>query len=156
MKQMSLYYLDYFGQNWEKCELSQMNSGYAEHFIEYRQGAMDDDIKESANSPYSLATATLDDLLMFEETSMNKREYRTSEMHQLYSFITPENIDGLMNYRKFTNKETLTLNTEAYRTAYPDNPAVDYLCSVCDTIVKIQPLKVIKKAILTAMEMLIL
>ena len=70
-----------------KCELSQMNSGYAEHFIEYRQGAMDDDIKESANSPYSLATATLDDLLMFEETGVNKREYRTSEMHQLYSVI---------------------------------------------------------------------
>ncbi|MBR1591716.1 MAG: dockerin type I repeat-containing protein [Ruminococcus sp.] len=133
---MSLYFLDVFYAEYENTELYSENSDYAKYFREYREEEMEAEMEKVTGLEYSLSTANLNALKIINETGMTHREYRTSEMHMLYSYITPKNIEGLLKYRNFSDMETLTLNTVAYRAAYPNNEAVDYICSVCEGIIK--------------------
>ena len=129
---MALYYLDYYIENWESTSLARYNTTY--DYKEQIQSQLDyqytKDNDEAQYAEYSLSIADEETLAIINEKAEDNREYRNNEMHELYTLIKPEYIKGLIEYRDYT--DGLLLKTAEYKNAFPDNPAVAYLCDLCD------------------------
>lgn len=61
---------------------------------------------------------------------------RIGTVIQLYYMTGIHDVEGLLNYRRYVIPNTTMLNTEFWKSSFPDNLAVMYLCSLQDNAVK--------------------
>lgn len=128
---MSLFFLKLSSQNWSRLPLYKINPKYARQFI---TPYLENEIEKDAGADKLGSCASYDELLHIEMTSQSNREYRHEETVKLYELIKKNDIAGLVKYRDYALANKRLLDTEAYRTAFPNNNAVSYLCALQDNI----------------------
>lgn len=128
---MSLFFLKLSSQNWSRLPLYKTNPKYARQFI---TPYLENEIEKDAGADKLGSCASYDELLHIEMTSQSNREYRHEETVKLYELIKKNDIEGLIKYRDYALANKRLLDTEAYRTAFPNNNAVSYLCALQDSI----------------------
>lgn len=126
---MSLYFLNFYSKNWKKCELEIFNANYNKYIEDY----LDDNLEDEGTDRLENCSS-LKELKDIEKTSTTQREDRNNEMKKLFTYIKKENIEGLINYRDYIIEDSILLDTKKYRSKYPDNKAVEYICSLQDNI----------------------
>ena len=126
---VSLFFLAYFRDHWNESELCKVNGNYYTSVSEY----LDDIISLKGNGRLSGCKGYYD-LIKIDETSQDKREDRKNEMVGLFHVLTSSDIKGLICYRDYVIKGRKILATERYRSAYPNNAAVKYLCDLQNDI----------------------
>lgn len=128
---MSLFFIKLSSQNWSRLPLNKINPKYArQSMITYLEKELNED-----DSTDKLETcSSYDELLNIERTSQSNRNYRCATMIKLYGLIKKDDIEGLVKYRDYALANKRLLDTEAYRTAFPNNDAVSYLCALQDSI----------------------
>lgn len=126
---ISLYFLNYFYENWDKIELSINSPNYKASIWEY----LNDVLNKERTKVLSNSKGYYE-LMEIEKYSQEKREDRGFEMFQLYFKLSDKNIKGLINYRDYIIENKKILNTEDYIKSFPNNEAVLYLCSLQNSI----------------------
>ena len=126
---ISLYFLNYFYENWDKIELSINSLNYKASIWEY----LNDVLNKERTKVLSNSKGYYE-LMEIEKYSQEKREDRGFEMFQLYFKLSDKNIKGLINYRDYIIENKKILNTEEYIKSFPNNEAVLYLCSLENSI----------------------
>ena len=125
---ISLYFLNYFYNNWSMLPLYSKNTGYAPSIYDYLNNLL----FNQGNNKLSLCTS-MNELEELDKTSQDLREDRLTERIKLYNNITADNIAALINYRSFAI-DNLHVDTVNYRQTYMDNSAVQYICDLQDSI----------------------
>ena len=132
---MSYYFLEYFSEHWGECSLSSINEEYADALSDYTYEAIDLSMEGYEELEFDLYTATPKQLKIINDEAMTNRTYRAEAAAMLHEAIEKsEDVTGLLHYRDFINEETLLLDIDRYREAYPDNMAVDFLCMLSEDI----------------------
>lgn len=128
---MSYYFLCLFSEEWSKCELARERQDYSTSIAEYLCNCL----KENVNHRLGMAR-DVSELIEINNTAQDCRIDRKAEARELFNIIkaNPDNILGLMKYRDFIIDNTVLLNTESYRSSYPVNSAVAYICDIQDRI----------------------
>lgn len=126
---ISLYFLNYFYENWDKIELSINNPNYKANIWEY----LNDVLNEEGTKVLSNSKGYCE-LMEIEKFSQEKREDRRYEMFQLYYKLNDKNIKGLINYRDYIIENKKILNTEEYIRSFSNNEAVLFLCNLQNSI----------------------
>ena len=127
---MSLYFLKLFYKFWRDCDLSKLNNNYSDSIKKYL-----DDVLQKDNGTNRLYNCkNINELLIINEHSQEKRNDRYNEMIDLYNKIKKNNIIGLIKYKDYIIKNKFLLNTEEYKMAYKNNEAVALICNIQDRI----------------------
>lgn len=127
---MSLFFLAYFRDHWNESELYEVNENYSTSIADY----LDDIIFSRGNNRLS-DCKNQDELMEINKTSQEQREDRKNEMIELYQMLVSDDIKGLICYRDHIVQGKKILDTKKYRSAYPNNAAVKYLCDLQDNII---------------------
>lgn len=126
---ISLYFLNYFYENWNKIELSIDSPNYKAGIWEY----LNDVLNKEGTKVLSNSKGYCE-LMEIEKYSQEKREDRRFEMFQLYYKLNDKNIKGLINYRDYIIENQKILNTKEYIKRFPNNEAVLFLCNLQNSI----------------------
>ena len=127
---MSLFFLKQAIINWEFIKPQTFGQSYKESIVEYLNNLLlEKGTNKLANSK------SVEELQRINDSSQDNRNTRKNEMHELFLRLDGDNINGLINYRKYILRKTILLNTKKYKTAFYGNQAVTYLCNLQDNIV---------------------
>ena len=123
---MSLGFLQIFANSWNNCVLSQHNLTYSVAIQNY----LNNQLNETGTSKLEKCCG-LEELQEINQYSADHREYRSNEMHKLF-FLIKDSVDvkALVHYRDYVEPNTILLDTDKYRAAYPDLESVRYLCEL--------------------------
>ena len=123
---MSLVFLQMFANSWNNCVLSQHNLTYSVAIQNY----LKNQLNEVGTSKLEKCCG-LEELLEINQQNADHREYRSNEMHKLFFRIKDsEDVKALVHYRDYIEPNTILLDTNKYRAAYPDLESVRYLCEL--------------------------
>ena len=123
---MSLVFLQIFANSWNNCVLSQHNLTYSVAIQNY----LNNQLNETGTSKLEKCCG-LEELQEINQYSADHREYRSNEMHKLFFLIKDsEDVNALVHYRDYVEPNTILLDTDKYRAAYPDLESVRYLCEL--------------------------
>lgn len=123
---MSLVFLQIFANSWNNCVLSQHNLTYSVAIQNY----LNNQLNETGTSKLEKCCG-LEELQEINQYSADHREYRSNEMHKLFFLIKDsEDVNALVHYRDYVEPNTILLDTDKYRAAYPDLESVRYLCKL--------------------------
>lgn len=128
---ISLYFLAYFRDNWADTPFYPCDPNYSNCFANYLNKI---EVKEG-NNRLSNCRA-YQELMDIDRTSQDQREDRKNEMLGLYRVIFERDMKGLIYYRDFIVPDRKILKCAEYRTAYPYNVSVKYLCDLQDKILR--------------------
>lgn len=133
---MSLFFLKEAVINWESIRPQDFSQSYKEGIIEYLNNLLlEKGTNELTNSK------SIKELQQINDSSQDNRNTRKNEMHELFLHLDKDNINGLINYRKYILPGTILLNTKKYKAAFYSNQAVACLCNLQDNIVSQQTAK---------------
>lgn len=125
----SLLVLRNLSLRWYQCELHKVNSKYAKDIRKYLSDEITD--MKTAGTQDLSACCNLNELKQLNDTATEHRENRSFEVVVLFDYIQKaDDFSALLQYRKFVIPDTILLDVDAYISAYPDNKAVLYLCSL--------------------------
>lgn len=123
---MSLVFLQIFANSWNNCVLSQHNLTYSVAIQNY----LNNQLNETGTSKLEKCCG-LEELQEINQYSADHREYRSNEMHKLFFRIKDsEDVKALVHYRDYIEPNTILLDTNKYRAAYPNLESVRYLCEL--------------------------
>lgn len=123
---ISLVFLQMFANSWNNCVLSQHNLTYSVAIQNY----LKNQLNEVGTSKLEKCCG-LEELLEINQQNADHREYRSNEMHKLFFRIKDsEDVKALVHYRDYIEPNTILLDTNKYRAAYPDLESVQYLCEL--------------------------
>lgn len=115
-----------FANSWNNCVLSQHNLTYSVAIQNY----LKNQLNEVGTSKLEKCCG-LEELLEINQQNADHREYRSNEMHKLFFLIKDsEDVNALVHYRDYVEPNTILLDTDKYRAAYPDLESVRYLCEL--------------------------
>jgi hypothetical protein len=81
-----------------------------------------------------LSNASKDELDVINATSQIERVDRWGEVIEMLKRYDQESLEGLIKYKDYVIPGTIYLDTPRYRTAFPGNSVIEYLCDLQDTI----------------------
>ena len=125
---LSLYFLNYFYENWNDIELSKINKNYNISIKEYIEDILNDKGTNRLSN-----CSSLDELVDINKSSTNNREDRHNEMIKLYKLMNKDNINSLIKYRDYVIDNSILLDTKNYLKKF-SNDAVKYLCELQDNV----------------------
>lgn len=125
---LSLYFLNYFYENWNDIELSKINKNYYISIKEYIEDILNDKGTNRLSD-----CSSLDELIDINKSSTNNREDRHNEMIKLFKLMDKDNINSLIKYRDYVIDNSILLDTKNYLKKY-SNDAVKYLCELQDSV----------------------
>ena len=123
---MSLVFLHVFDKNWDDISLSKVLKNFNNDIQQY----LCDCLNEKGNGRLSICCG-LAELQEINQTSEEQRIDRREERRMLFYYINgDEDIKALVHYRDYVEPNTILLDTDKYRAAYPDLESVRYLCEL--------------------------
>lgn len=123
---MSLVFLHAFDKNWDNISFSKVLKNFNIKIQQY----LCDRLNEQGNGRLSKCCG-LAELQEINQTSEEQRIDRREEMHKLFYYVKDvEDVKALVHYRDFIEPNTILLDTDKYRAAYPDLESIQYLCEL--------------------------
>lgn len=133
---ISLYFLAWYGKNWEKTLLYRYNTGYGISVNEY----LENEIKNKGTRRLTLCQS-YQELMEIDRTSQERREDRQAERNELFNLIHARDIFGLISYRDYIIQDKKILDCNRYLEDYTYNFPVRYLCDLQKKILSEDKLK---------------
>ncbi|NME63978.1 hypothetical protein HF846_05090 [Clostridium cadaveris] len=123
---MSLYFLQYFRDNWRECELSKYNYTYDSEIDNYLQKILNNRGEESLTK-----ISDIEQLEEIDRLSEKDRGLRSYEVNRLFNFIKDyRDLEALLHYRNYSISNSVLLDSVKYMQKYKNNELVKYLCSL--------------------------
>lgn len=128
----SLYCLKWFSEHWLSIPSSNQFPSYSSSIKTY----LNDFLAKGGTGKLSNCRSYFE-LEEINHTSEDRREDRRQEMCLLYSLIQGDDLLSLFSYRSYLVDGTILLDTDTYSNAFPSIDAVQYLCSLQNSILDI-------------------
>lgn len=132
---MSFVLLDYINTTW--CDIARtinMEDVNKQFWKREWSNYINNAFKIASPSNYRLSNASSDELDKINATSQETREDRWGEVKEMLKRYDANCLDGLIKYKDYVIPGTIHLDTPRYRTAFPGNSVIEYLCDLQDTI----------------------
>ena len=133
---ISLYFLAWYGENWEKTLIYRYNTGYGKSVNEY----LENEIQNKGTRRLTLCQS-YQELMEIDRTSQERREDRQAERNELFNLIHARDIFGLISYRDYIIQDKKILDCNRYLEDYTYNFPVRYLCDLQKKILSEDKLK---------------
>ena len=122
---MSLYFLEWYRDNWEELSLYKYNAVYDKKVGEY----LEDELRKEGTERLSRC-GSYQELIEIDRTSQNCREDRRTERNKLFSLIYERDIKGMIYYRDYIIPNSKILDCDRYLQDFPFSAPVKYLCDL--------------------------
>lgn len=133
---ISLYFLAWYGENWEKTLIYRYNTGYGKSVNEY----LENEIQNKGTRRLTLCQS-YQELMEIDRTSQERREDRQAERNELFNLIHARDILGLISYRDYIIQDKKILDCDRYLEDYAYNFPVRYLCDLQKKVLSEDKLK---------------
>lgn len=130
---MAYYFLKYFADHWELCELGKVNPNYQIYIYEY--------LKKQLNCEANQRLTRCEnykELMEINESAQERREDRRYEAICIFEKMTYKDILALLKYKDYILHNEKILNITKYCASYDDNLVVQYLCSIQKQILDVK------------------
>ena len=132
---MSFVMLEHISTTWSDISLTINMESYNKQFwnsewSRYRNN----ELSRKGTPNYRLTNASKDELNEINATSQEERADRWGEVQEMLRRYDQRHLDGLIKYQEYVIPGTIHLDTTKYRTAFPSNNVIEYLCDLQDTI----------------------
>lgn len=132
---MSFIMLEYINTAWSSISLTiNMDEKEKKHWDVKWPNYIAAAFAERGTPNYRLSNATSDELDIINSSSQSDRVDRWGEVKEMINRYSSSCLEGLIKYKDYVIPGTIHLDTPRYRTAFPGNSVIEYLCDLQDTI----------------------
>lgn len=126
---MAYYFLKFFYNNWEKCDLGKYQPSYKQKILTY----LENELQNEKTKRLSKCSG-YEELMEIDKSAQEYRQDRRFEVIEMLEKFSSEDVIGLFKYKDYVESNKRILDTKRYMEDYKANESVKYLCNIQNRI----------------------